>query len=249
MTVFLFLSWTLSAQENPATGRYSRPDSTYRRELHARWAIPVAACVTYGMMARFNEQSFRLDRSVGERVNRSIHRRYTVDDYLQYAPAVVAYGLDFVPGVTSEHNFRDRTLLFATSYLIAGVAVGAMKTGISVWRPDGSGDNSFPSGHTTVAFAGAHLLFKEYRHQSPWIGVGGYAAATTTGVLRVINRKHWVSDVVTGASIGILSVEAAYRLLPVWHRLLGIREDEGRRMTIVPAVGAHRLEIGWVYVF
>jgi membrane-associated phospholipid phosphatase len=201
------------------------------------------------VLSRFNEQPFRRwDRSAGESVNRTVHRRYSADDCLQYAPAVIAYGLDFIPGVTSEHNLGDRTLLFATSYLFAGIAVGAMKTGIPVWRPDGSADNSFPSGHTTVAFTGAHLLFREYRHQSPWIGVGGYVAATATGALRVVNRRHWVSDVVTGAGIGILSVEAARLMLPVWHRLLGIGEG-GERMAFMPAIDSKSAGIGWICVF
>ncbi|MDR3267846.1 MAG: hypothetical protein LBT83_02115, partial [Tannerella sp.] len=72
--------------------------------------------------------------------------------------------------------------------------------------------------------------------------------ATATGVLRVLNERHWVSDVVTGAGIGILSVEAAYLMLPVWHRLLGIH-DGGRQMVVLPSVNTHSFGVGMVYVF
>ena len=48
----------------------------------------------------------------------------------------------------------------------------------------------------------------------------GYAVATTTGVLRLYNNRHWLTDVIAGAGIGILSVEAAYWLYPSLARWL-----------------------------
>jgi membrane-associated phospholipid phosphatase len=198
-------------------------------------------------MARFNRLPFRrYDRQVAEWVNTHVDRRYRVDDYLQPAVALFAFGADFIPGVRSEHNLRDRTLLVATSCALTGITVTGMKHTIFVRRPNGS-NLSFPSGHTALAFTGAHLLYREYRNQSPWIGIGGYAAATAVGVLRVVNRKHWVSDVVTGAGIGILSVEAAGLMLPVWHRLLGINGAE--RVVIMPAASINQLEVSLVCRF
>ena len=77
-------------------------------------------------------------------------------------------------------------------------------------RPDGTDNHSFPSGHTAVAFCGATTLMHEYRKVSPWIGVAGYAVATTVAVDRVRrNRHHW-GDVVAGAAIGVASAEAGY---------------------------------------
>ena len=77
-------------------------------------------------------------------------------------------------------------------------------------RPDGTDNESFPSGHTSVAFCGATTLMHEYRKVSPWIGVAGYAVATGVAVDRVRrNRHHW-EDVVAGAAIGVASAEAGY---------------------------------------
>ncbi|MDR0845778.1 MAG: hypothetical protein LBN71_11210, partial [Tannerella sp.] len=64
----------------------------------------------------------------------------------------------------------------------------------------------------------------------------------------VVNKAHWVSDVVTGAGIGILSAEIGYMMLPVWHSLFGIHED-GRQMMIAPSVNTRSLGVGMVYVF
>lgn len=49
---------------------------------------------------------------------------------------------------------------------------------------------------------------------SPWIGVAGYAVAAGTGFFRMYNNRHWLTDVLTGAGIGILSTQAAYWLYP-----------------------------------
>ena len=69
---------------------------------------------------------------------------------------------------------------------------------------------SFPSGHTATAFMTATMLSKEYGHLSPWVGIGAYSVATTTGLMRVVHNKHWLSDVLTGAGIGIISTELGY---------------------------------------
>lgn len=74
------------------------------------------------------------------------------------------------------------------------------------------------SGHTATAFMGAELLRREFWGVSPWIGITGYAVAAGTGAFRMVNNRHWFTDVVAGVGIGILSVEAAYWLYPVLGR-------------------------------
>ncbi|MDR2919343.1 MAG: phosphatase PAP2 family protein [Tannerella sp.] len=213
-----------------------------------KFIVPTV-CITYGVVARFNDTPIRnFDKHIAGQVDRHVTRHYGIDNELQLIPAIVGYGLDFIPGIESEHNFRDRTMVYATSYLFMYGAVQITKKATSVTRPRGWYDDSFPSGHTSVAFTGAHLLFKEYKHISPWIGVGGYTIATATGVLRVMNRAHWVSDVVTAAGVGILSAEIGYLMLPVWHRLFGI-ESSRRSMVFMPSVNTHSVGLGMVCTF
>ena len=95
-----------------------------------------------------------------------------------------------------------------------GVTVNVTKNLTKVERPDGSARNSFPSGHTATAFMGAELLRREYWNVSPWIGIAGYAVAAGTGFFRIYNNRHWLTDVLAGAGVGILSVQAAYWLYP-----------------------------------
>ena len=56
------------------------------------------------------------------------------------------------------------------------------------------------------------MLHKEYGHRSPWYSIGGYTVATITGVTRQLNNRHWMSDIMVGAGIGILATELGYFL-------------------------------------
>jgi membrane-associated phospholipid phosphatase len=132
-----------------------------------------------------------------------------VDNYLQYAPIVAAYGLSWM-GFKPVNDFANRTVLLVKSELIMMAMVIPLKKITAVPRPDTGAPNSFPSGHTAQVFAAATFLHKEYGKRYPLISVLGYATATSVGVLRVMNNRHWVSDVLAGAGIGILSTNLAY---------------------------------------
>ena len=58
----------------------------------------------------------------------------------------------------------------------------------------------------------ATMLHKEYGWRSPWFSIGGYTAAAVTGVSRLMNNRHWMTDVMAGAAIGIGSVHLGYFL-------------------------------------
>jgi membrane-associated phospholipid phosphatase len=145
--------------------------------------------------------------------------RVTVDDYLQYVPLASVYGLRLL-GADAKHNYVDRTLELATSYVTLGIVVNAIKYTVREPRPDGSAFNSFPSGHTATTFMGAELVRIEYGDDSPWYSVGAYTIATAVGVLRVYNNHHWFTDVFAGAGIGILSARIGYWLLPYTRKAM-----------------------------
>lgn len=211
----------------------------------SKYIIP-ASLITYGVSSLFDKTD---DYEIHDEVMKNNIGRYRIDDYTQFAPAVTVYGLDLL-GIKAKHDLRDRTIIMATSHIIMGGIVQTMKSTINVQRPDGSNYNSFPSGHTATAFVGAHILFKEYKEISPWIGVSGYAVAAGTGLLRVTNRKHWLSDVSAGAGIGILSAELGYLLLPVVHKALGIKEESKlSTLVVAPTIGLNNWGLGMAYTF
>ena len=113
-----------------------------------------------------------------------------------------------------------------TASLIMGSTVNVMKKSTAIERPDGSNKLSFPSGSTAISFMGAEFLFQEYKDVSIWYGISGYLVATGTGFLRLQNNKHWFSDVVTGAGIGIVSTKIAYWIHPFVKRNLFKDKEE-----------------------
>ena len=133
-----------------------------------------------------------------------------IDDYLQFFGPTAVVGLKLA-GVEGRSDWPRLLASAALSYGIMAGFVNGIKYTAKEMRPDGSTANSWPSGHTATAFVGATLLHKEYGlTRSPWYSVAGYGLATATGVMRVLNNRHWVSDVMSGAGIGILSTELGY---------------------------------------
>lgn len=138
----------------------------------------------------------------------------TIDDQLQYVPIVAYAGIGFIPGVKHEHHIGDRFLAGATAYVCMTAVCQGLKHAIGEPRPDSDKANSFPSGHTATAFCGAELTRIEYGNA---YGAVAYAFAATTGVLRIVNNRHWCNDVLAGAGIGFLSAHVGYWMLP-WEQ-------------------------------
>lgn len=154
-----------------------------------------------------------------------------VDDYLQYAPGLAAVIMKAC-GVQSRSSWGRMIVSDAFSVAIMAAVVNGMKYSIGTLRPDGSTHNSFPSGHTATAFTAAHILHKEYGELSPWISVGGYTIATFVGVSRILNNRHWISDVLAGAGIGILSTELGYFLADLIFKEKGLHDFGAPDFTI-----------------
>lgn len=147
--------------------------------------------------------------------------RHHIDDYVQYAPAAIMLGMK-VAGVQGRSNWGRMLTSDAFSAAIMATAVNSLKYSVKTERPDGSNRHSFPSGHTATVFMTATMLAKEYGHLSPWVGIGAYSMATATGLMRMANNKHWLSDVMTGAGIGIIATELGYYLADLIFKDRGI---------------------------
>lgn len=131
-----------------------------------------------------------------------------LDDYMQYAPLAAVYALNAV-GVKGKNNFGNRTAIAIKSLLLNDFVVSNLKRWSGSERPNGS-PHSFPSGHTSVAFAMAQFMHHEFGEKSVWFSVGAYSCAATVGIMRVAKNAHWISDVVVGAGFGMLSTELVY---------------------------------------
>ncbi len=155
-------------------------------------------------------------------------------DYLQVGIPLVALGLTFLMGGENEEgagsSYAGSGLALDTEWLHmsgsprhdlllaigrAELATYSLKYSIDSERPNGGGQ-SFPSGHTSIAFVGAEFIRKEY---GGWWGVPSYLAASYVGFSRVETKNHWNSDVLAGAAIGILSNHDGLNFTLPWGQL------------------------------
>ena len=161
------------------------------------------------------------------------HFKTSIDDYTQYFGPALTLGLK-LGGMEGRSDWPRFFASAAMGYGIMALLVNTIKYTAKEMRPDGSSANSWPSGHTATSFVGATILHKEYGlTRSPWFSVAGYGIATATGVMRVLNNRHWVSDVLSGAGIGILSGELAYALSDIFFKGKGLRRNDIPGMTSV----------------
>ncbi len=137
--------------------------------------------------------------------------RNHIDDYALYAPIIATYGLNLA-GIKGRNNLKTMTIYATTSYLASTAIVHGLKNTVRRERPDASNKRSFPSGHTYSAFCFASILHKEYGKKNKWLSVAGYSIATATAAMRIMNNKHWFSDVCVGAGIGMFTTELTYRI-------------------------------------
>jgi membrane-associated phospholipid phosphatase len=157
-----------------------------------------------------------------------------VDDYLVWAPSL-ALGALLLARVPTRHEHR-RTVLWVTAKasVITFATVHVLKITTAHIRPDNSTLNSFPSGHTAQAFLGATLLDYEFRDSAPWVGPAAYVVAGSVGTLRMLNNRHWQSDVLVGAGLGYTigrltcamqrrasKKTTALQMTPLWSPRLG----------------------------
>ncbi|MFV5690247.1 phosphatase PAP2 family protein [Flavobacterium sp. ZT3R25] len=208
----LFSIATINAQEIKID-TISKATIAKNIKFNFKQLIIPAVLIGYGFIGLESDQIKNFNSEIKEEVNEHIDEKISIDDFSQYVPAVSVYALN-AAGIKGKNNLKDRSIILATSYIIMSTTVLGLKSITKVPRPDGSGNNSFPSGHTATAFAGAEFLWQEYKDKSIWYGISGYIIATGTGLFRIYNDRHWLTDVAAGAGIGILSTKIAYWIHP-----------------------------------
>lgn len=155
--------------------------------------------------------------------------------WLDYGAAGGIFAVSRAAGWEEAGRVALRALLAmaATDAATAGLKVAFGRARPGADRPDGArldadrfdpvsfdeDRRSLPSGHTARMFALASTLDRELGDRAPWLPWVAYPVAGLIGAGRVIEREHWVTDVVSGAALGLLTSRVAGRLF---------RQEEGR---------------------
>ena len=129
--------------------------------------------------------------------------------------AVAGFGTIAAGLISGDTRLTRSGERITAGLLLAGVSGSVLKQVVGRRRPSGgtgaymfhpfSGDDAWPSGHTIMAFALATGVSDEL-HSTP-VTVALYGAATLTGWSRLNDNRHWLSDVLAGAAVGVTSAK------------------------------------------
>ena len=228
--------------ENPA-GVPAAVKKPFLRSKGFRAAIVPAVLIGYGISTINGHGVYSSYQAKNDLQRAFPNFRTHVDNYLIFAP-YLELGAVLLSGVESRNDRLNIGLVILKGEIIMTATTFATKYLVRNERPDGSDNLSFPSGHTAQAFLAASIVHTEFRDKSQWYGIGAYTIATGVGALRMLNNKHWESDVIAGAGFGILSAHLAY----LSHRNRWGRKPIGREMGLAPLwspTGATGLTLTW----
>ncbi len=229
--------------------------STQSQTRFLRWAYQDAAGLAHdfsqgrtplyalGAMALLTPLS-SLDQNIDYRVD-----TYSgaAGDFLDFANElggpkmnIPVAGVFAISLLTDDARFQDAAFTSLQSLIYSGAISYGIKSTVGRFRPyqqNGShrfapfsGNSSFPSGHTTAAFAIMTPWVLYYPHP---VTYGLFALSTGTAIARVVREKHWATDVLAGGTLGFFTA----------YYLTRRHQNENKRFTITPILGANTASV------
>jgi hypothetical protein len=208
-------------------------DTLASRTLMYRSIVPMTLAGA-GILINHSQFEIDLKENLNSRLGEDFQSK--IDDYFQYFPIAEMYLADAL-GVKSRNHWFDQTKFLLISNLITYGITHGLKNITQKERPNGS-SRSFPSGHSSFAFTNATVLKNEFQGTAPLLAYSGYAFATTTGVYRMLKNRHWLSDVLLGAGIGMLVTELVYYFEP--FKAFNPFKKSGS-VTFIPAISGQQI--------
>ena len=194
---FSLLVFLGNAQINDSISSIKKKD-----KLSYKQFITPVALITAGTLLLNTALNDELQSNTNKFFGEAFHT--ASDNYLPFIPVAQIYlGKSF--GFKPRNDFQHQTINIIVANAIGASVFTTLKYTVKEERPDQSDDLSFPSGHTSIAFTNAALLYYEYKDSNVWYASSGFLFATATGILRIANNRHYTSDVLTGAGIGLAS--------------------------------------------
>ena len=190
----------------------SVPETANQKVKYFRPAaiIVPSAFILYGCLKPVIPAIENLDNRIMERMMTRYPDNYTkVDDYLQWAPSASIYVMDAFK-VKTRHTFLEHLAIDAGSIIITGGAGFVMRKISGNMEVYNQNNTRFPSGHTANAFRGAEIVYQELKVSHPLLSYSGYLVATAVGLLRIYNKEHFLTEVIAGAGLGMLSTKFTY---------------------------------------
>lgn len=204
LLIFILLNWNYSI--------LAQYDSISRIERIRPYIAP-SLLITSGLYINTTSSKYSKGKLQQQILNKYPNVSTHVDDYLPFIPIGQMY-LGKRMGLKSKNNYFNQSKNLFLSQLFTSIITHSLKRSTKILRPDGT-PHAFPSGHTSMAFSSASTLFYEYKTYHPVYASSGFLSAGATGALRVLNNRHWVSDVLVGAGIAIIVTHLIYHFEPL----------------------------------
>ena len=225
---FLLLVFMGNAQTKDSIASEKKEDKISYKQF-----IAPAVLVTSGALLLNSALNDDLQSNANRFFGEDFHT--AADNFLPFVPVAQIYlGKSF--GFKPKNNFKQQTINIAIANVMAVSVTEILKRSVKEERPDQSDDLSFPSGHTSVAFTNAALLYYEYKDSNLWYAGSGFLFATATGILRIANNRHYTSDVLAGAGIGL----ASGLIVSYWNPLKSVSLGKKKKTTafVYPQIGS-----------
>lgn len=203
LTMFVIFSFNSYAQQKDSL----KIENSRFAFGYKKLALPVGLMISGIALDADGRESLK-NEVVEERNEHLLGYENHIDDYAQLAPFVALYAFEWA-GMHARTDWKNRSAILIKGQIVNLGLVFLLKKTLKKTRPDGTA-YSFPSGHTANAFAGATMLSIEYGEEYKWVPYAAFATAAGVGTMRMVNNKHYISDVVFGAGLGILSMKLAY---------------------------------------
>ncbi|ADR23651.1 phospholipid phosphatase [Marivirga tractuosa] len=213
MKYIFILIFSLSIFNLQAQQTADRDSDSLKTKYHLikSAALPFSL-ITAGLFTNNSQFEKDLQSSIRAKVGNNF--QFKIDDHFQYVPIVEMYLADVLQVEAKNHWFDQTKYLLISNVISTAITQGLKRITLKT-RPDLSSEHSFPSGHTTFSFTNASVLMHEFKDSAPVLAYSGYFFSSTTAAFRVINDRHWISDVLVGAGIGILVTELVYYFEPL----------------------------------
>ena len=211
------------------------------RMFRPQQVIVPATMIGLGAVAVANGRLSEMKMDVRDAFQRGRgdHRKANVETWVTLSSQLFTIAL----GPRPKHSFADRMLVKATSYLLLYSTMPVVRACVRETRPDGHRGHAFPSFKTANAF----MMAEQTRVERGWAwGMGMYTVAAGVGVLQMYNDRCYVNDVLAGAGMGILACHAAYWLLPLERRWLGLdkRKKGDGGLVLLPTYDGRSRTVG-----
>ncbi len=125
------------------------------------------------------------------------------DSSLEKAGSVIAVAIPAIAyGSTYYKDDKEGRQQFYRAFGTTVATTYALKAVVDKERPNGEGDNAFPSSHASAAFQGASFIHQRYGLE---YSIPAYLGAGFVAYSRVDADEHDVADVLAGAALGMIS--------------------------------------------